>query len=302
MDFLLRVSFALFAPSRVCFLMLAGTIAGCTQTRPTTQPSGGYFGPTESMPQVIACINANNQRIPTLWASVASFDIWANDPSRNRTDYINGDGGNLFYRAPGEFRLRGKKVPLGLILDVGLNREQYWLAALAPGPDVMWFGTVGQAVDPSADLPMRPELLRDVLAVGLFNKDLLTPPYPVMRFNPDRDAYMFVFCRQRDHRVIAEKEVWYDRATLNPMVVILFNSDGRPVLRAYLSDHRPIVGVSHRTVVAMAYDLFFPETRSRMVLKLENAEIQHGSAPNDASFRFPGVDIVKTAKNIDAKD
>ena len=295
---------AIFALSRLwlSLLMLAGFIAGCTPTAPTTKPSGGYLGPTESMSQVIARINANNRQIPTLWASVASFDIWANDPTRNSTDYINGDGGYLFYRAPGEFRLRGKKVPLGLILDVGLNARQYWLAALAPGPDVMWFGTVGHAAAPSADLPIRPELLRDILAVGLFKTDLLAQPYPVMRFNTDRDAYMFLFCRERDGRVIAEKEVWYDRATLNPTVVILFDPGGRPVLRAYLSDHRAVAGVSHRAVVAMHYDLFFPETRSRMVLKLENAEVQHGSAPNDANFRFPGVDIVKTAKNIDAQD
>ena len=303
-DFLLRVFFALFVLSRLClcFLMLAGALAGCAQTRPTTQPSGGYFGPTESMPQVIARINANNKRIPTLWALVASFDVWARDPRSDKTDYINGSGGYLFYRGPDEFRLRGNKDLAGLILDIGMNAEQYWLAAPSPGPDVMWYGTVGHAVDLSADLPIRPELLSEVLGVSVIDENLLDEPYPVMRFNTDRDAYMFLFCRANKDRVIVQKEVWYDRATLKAILVILFDSDGRPILRAYLANHQKISGGGDLPAVAMDYDLLFPQTRSRMVLRLERAEIQHKGVPNDASFRFPGVDVVKTAKNIDAKD
>lgn len=283
----------------VALLCLA---AGCAHTQPTSRPSGGYFGPTESMPQVVARLNARNSRIPSLWARIKDFEVWANDPQRNKTDYVNGSGGYLFYRAPGEFRLRGTKDMAGLILDVGMNDDRYWLAAPSPGPDVMWWGTVGRAIDPTTDLPIRPELLKDVLAISVFDQDLLAVPYPVMRFNTDRDAYMFIFCRVDGERVIAEKEIWYDRATLNPIVVILFDPDGRPVLRAYLADHRQISGQADLPAIAMSYDLLFPQTRSRMLLKLEVAEIQRNGAPSDVSFRFPGQDIVKTVKNIDAKE
>ena len=254
------------------------------------------------MPQVIARINANNKRIPTLWALIGSFDVWARNPGTDKTDYINGSGGYLFYRGPDEFRLRGNKDLAGLILDVGMNGEQYWLAALSPGPDVMWWGTVGHAVAASADLPIRPELLSEVLGISIFDDDFLAEPYPVMRFNTDRDAYMFLFCRADGDRVIAQKEVWYDRATLKAILVILFDSDGRPILRAHLTNHQKISGGGDLPAVAMGYDLLFPQTRSRLVLRLEKAEIQHKGVPGDASFRFPGVDIVKTAKNIDAKD
>lgn len=254
------------------------------------------------MPQVIARINSNNKKIPSLWAIVKDFDVWARDPRTGKTDYVNGSGGYLFYRAPADFRLRGNKDVAGLILDVGMNAQQYWLAALSPGPDVMWYGTVGHAVDPAADLPIRPELLSEVLGVSIFGENLLAEPYPVMRFNTDRDAYMFLFCQTDGGRVITQKEVWYDRETLSPILVILFDSGGRPILRAYLTEHQKISGEANLPAIAMSYDLLFPETRSRMVLRLAKAEVQHRGAPGDASFRFPGVDIVKTAKNIDAKD
>src|SRR5947209_11707342 len=40
--------------------------AGCN----TCPKPSGYFGPTDSMDRVVADINANNEKIPSLWSSL----------------------------------------------------------------------------------------------------------------------------------------------------------------------------------------------------------------------------------------
>jgi len=41
-------------------------------------------------------------------------------------------------------------------------------------------------------------------------------------------------------RYVAQKEVWYDRKTKLPIKVLLFDPNGRVVLRADLSKHKPV--------------------------------------------------------------
>jgi hypothetical protein len=40
--------------------------------------------------------------------------------------------------------------------------------------------------------------------------------------------------------------------------------------------------------VATNYRLFFPDTQSRIALKLNEVESSHAGAPNEYSFQFPG--------------
>ena len=61
-----------------------------------------------------------------------------------------------------------------------------------------------------------------------------------MRFNNDADAYMFLWNVKLPDRWAVQKEIWYDRATLLPKLVLLFDENGRVVLRAYLSNYKSV--------------------------------------------------------------
>ena len=61
-----------------------------------------------------------------------------------------------------------------------------------------------------------------------------------MRFNNDADVYMFVWSIRGIDRFIAQKEIWYDRATKQPRRVYLFDDNGRVILRAFLRNHAPL--------------------------------------------------------------
>src|SRR5512133_2995043 len=125
--------------------------AGCAPKQPpTTQRS--YFGPTKTLPEVIAGINQNNAAIPTLWSR---FDFEAEiKESRDKKSETVVDKGRLQYRAPAEFRLIANKELVGPILDLGMNRERYWMIAPKPGPDTMWWGYVkGGSTEINSEVP-----------------------------------------------------------------------------------------------------------------------------------------------------
>jgi hypothetical protein len=147
-------------------------------------------------------------------------------------------------------------------------------------------------------------LLLEVLGVQPIPTNLLEPPVPVMRFNNDRDSYMILWNEKVRDRWLARKEIWYDRKTLSPRLVTLFDHDGRIVLRAYLSNHKPveIEGAARETwpQVATSYDLLFPDTGSKMLVNLvDGVAIKHNNAPNSRSFIFPEDPGVSRVIQID---
>ncbi len=268
-------------------LTLAALLAAaCAPEKPVgPQP---YLGPTESMAAVVAAINANNQPIATLWAT-HDFEAWIVDENHDE-HFVNGRG-VLLYQKPFGLLLQGKK-DLGKVFEIGSNRDRYWLTLLM-GPETMWWGDYANLAKPRARhaIPIRPDAFMEILGVGDIDTDFRREPAPVMRFNNDADAYMFVWSFPGPDRRIAQKEIWYDRASKRPTLILLFDPDGRIILRAYLSDPRPIItdGVpdDQRPVIAGTYRLYFPENGSKMTLRLSEVRASKRGIPNDRTFAFP---------------
>lgn len=279
-------------------LFICGFIlcSGCTPKKPKQREP--WFGPTESLETVIQKINENNSRIPTLWmqgASSGGFEAWVRD-DRNKEIFLNGDV-TLMFRSPRDLRIRGKKPGIGQVFDVGSNADRYWMQ-VGGEVDTLWWGDYANASGPRPEaMPVRPDLLLQVLGVATLDTNLLEQPVPVMRFNNDAHAYMLVWNVRSADRWVALKEVWYDRETFLPQLVVLFDANGRIVLRAYLSHHESVGTEGGK--VATHYQLFFPETRTKLNLKLNEAKLSHNGFPRDASFAFPGEDAASKVICID---
>jgi hypothetical protein len=112
---------------------------------------------------------------------------------------------------------------------------------------------------------------------------------------------MFTWNRPLTNRWVAEKEVWYDLETKLPKLILLFDANGRIILRAYLSDHKSIPETGG--TIATRYELFFPENKSQMSFHITDlhAYIIKGKVkiPNPGSFAFPQEPGVK--KQIEIK-
>jgi hypothetical protein len=245
---------------------------------PSQKKELGYYGPTDPILTVVDDINQNNQRIKTLWAK-GDFSAW----------------------------ITGEKCRVGRVFDIGSNDTEYWLI-VKPEIDMMWYGdyrrVAAPTTRPGAQIPIRPDLLLEILGIGEIDTDLVRQPVPVMRFNNDADAYMLVWnvkATSAPDRWVAQKEVWYDRATKRPKLVALFDENGRIVLRAYLSEHKPIAGAAKPAPqLASKYDLYFPQTDTKMQLTLGDIRAKNDKGfPTDASFAFPGTEAAAQTINLD---
>lgn len=261
-------------------------LAGC---HPPVKAPAGYYGRTDPMMKVVEDVNQNNQAIPTLWSSI---DYKATVVDANRKPHtVKGDG-VLMYRTPRDMRLIGNVVAVGTVFEVGSMADRYWLV-LKPEMETMWWGyhrNVGKPCVTEA-LPIPPYYVVEVLGAATIDTNFNTLPAPTMRFDNDRDVYAFVWVAKLPDRWFAVKEVWYDRKTKLPVRVMLYDVNGRVVLRAELGNHKPIE-VKDRPrekwpKVASTFRLFFPDTGTRMELDLTDVMLDKRGIPTRRGMVFP---------------
>lgn len=275
---------------------LVALLCGCRSHAPP--PPKGYFGPTEPMSAVVQQINANNNAIPTLRVA-GDFEAQVVDQGKNH--FVNGDI-TLLYRAPDAIRLIAKKDIAGPVFEAGSDGDRYWLIVKAD-TDTMWCGRIKNLdrVD-RKQLPIRPDALIEVLGVDPIPTDFLGPLAPTMRFNNDADAYMINFNVRLPDRWAVRKEVWFDRQTKLARLVLLFDENGRIVVRAYLSNQRAIeteAAPDARPRLATRYQVYFPDTGTTMRFDLDDLALTRGRAPNDQTFTFPANPGVSRVINLD---
>ncbi len=278
--------------------LLCVALTGCP---PPPPPPKGYYGITHEMPEVVSRINANNARIHSLWAKMDFTAVMYDDD--NRGHRVDGDG-TVIYLKPGHLRMVGTKPFVGRIFEIGGNAERYWLI-VQPEVSEMWWGWHRNLGKPCArELPIPPDLVTEVFGVSDIARNFLQQPVPTMRFSNEDDAYLFLWSVAGRDRWIARKEVWYDRATFLPIRVIFYDDDGRALLRAKLSEHKPVEvegsveGEQPR--IATRYDLFFPETKTTMLFTLGSVRERNRGVPTPRSFPFPAEPGVDRITQIDA--
>ena len=294
-----------FVPILAVLCLLAGC---CPSTHPQVEQTHLWLGPTDSMAKVVADINANNSKIPTLWAH-HYYEADVVD-EKKRSHHVAGDG-VLLYQAPISMRLRATATAIGTVFEIGSNPQSFWFEL---GPDTgstLWWGNYADLsqIDPdSAGIPIRPDMVRDVLGIATINTNFSELPAPTMRYVAEGDAYVFIWIAKRVDRWVALREVWYDRATKRAKLVLLYDSNGRIVLRAvfdpkqYRQVQVPDLPRDQWPWMPFDYKLSFPETGSLLRITLDQAQLTNNvgngvTVPNPKSFRMPnpenaGVDKV----------
>jgi hypothetical protein len=93
------------------------------------------------MNEVVAGINANNDRIRTLYMTHkfgAKLVEMTKDGKRRETN-IDGDG-VIMYQAPDNLYMNGRHPLVGKLFTLGCNPREYWLAVAQEKVDAIWFG------------------------------------------------------------------------------------------------------------------------------------------------------------------
>jgi hypothetical protein len=283
-------------------VLVALVVFGASCTHTTKQPIG-YWGPTEPMSKVVAQVNANNSAIPTLYArQEIQADLY--DKSRNKSFYVNSSG-DVFLRKPRELLLRGRHDLAGKIFEIGSTDEVFWFTTYGNQDERYWghYRNLGKPC--MEEMPVRPDLIGEVLGISAINTNLLEPPFPTMRFNHDADAYMLVWNARLPTQYYAEREIWYDRKTYLPVKVIIYDFDGRVLVRANLTNHRPLEVPNQSKEnwprIASNYSLMFPQSKSTMVLKLSDmALVSKTGHPKAGTIVFKDDPDVSKVIQVDA--
>lgn len=276
------------ATSETALLLLFAPVLGGCVPKAATQSISPYYGPTESLDELVTDINANVEPLPTLWAK---GDFEATIVDHGHKTNVSG-AAYLMHARPQKMLFIGRADVVGEVFRMGSNAEQYWLTVKGD-VDTCWWGTYANMdrVDEDA-LPVRPDLVEAVLGLEPLDTDFTRQPCPVMRFNNDAHAYMIVWMVKGPDRWLSQKEIWYDLDTKLPRLVNLFDANGRVVLSAYLSEHKPVQMGSDSTqpksgpLFATRYRLFFPDSGSELQLHLTDLQLESRGHPNAANFAF----------------
>ena len=282
------------------------TCAGCgPKIRKANRTNKFYDGPTQSLGDVVTRINANNDRLKTLYLThdFAAQIVEKTKAGKTRKTDVDGRG-VIMYQAPDNLYMNGRHPLAGKIFEIGCNPEAYWLGVPQEKVDTVWHGRMEHLGKPCAQpIPIRPDLLMQVLGVSTIDPNLARFPAPVMRFNNDEDAYMLTWIAPDVDRFIAKREVWYDRKTMYPRLVNLFDPEGRILVSAYLSEHRRVkvdgVKEADWPFIPGKYELLFTADRSRMTIKVEDAYLRYKGAPDPRVFRLPNLDSYATQNQLD---
>lgn len=293
----LLVSCRLFSTAGAAVIAFT-LLAGCCEKK-------YYNGPTDPMNKVVADINANNSKVPSLYAHhYYEADIV---DEKHHSRHVSGDG-VLLYLAPRNMRLRGNAPVLGNVFDLGCNSKSYWLKLSPDTGDTMWWGSwadFGQMNPDATGIPIRPDMVLDMLCITTMNADFNELPAPIMRFNNEGNgSYVFVWIGKLPNRWVALREVWYDRVTKRPRLVLLYDTNGRVVMRAEFEtkDFRqvPVEGMPKEQwpYIPGNYRLIFPDSGSRLVFSFDDAMLKRTGTPiipNPKSFIMPDPE------NVDVK-
>jgi hypothetical protein len=271
------------------FILVAAGLCACTAPAPPM--TAGYYGPTLSLGELVGRINENNGKISSLWAR-EHFEGTIVDRANNKSARIDGYG-NLLYTGPNQMKLTAKNE-LVTLFEMGSDGQRFWL--YEDHDQVFWWGEFSAIGNmDSAEIPVRPDMVMEILGVRPVDPSLLHEPAPTMRFSNFSDAYMVDWLEPAGDHWVVVKEIWYDRRTLLPQRVLLFDGQGRVALWARLSNYvrmkMPSGDENQWPWVASEYQLSFPYTGTTISFELSDVSLKHTaggtSFPNAATYRMP---------------
>jgi hypothetical protein len=294
---------------RASILLVVIMIAGCCPPPPPPKPA--YTGPTDPMETVIAAINHNSGRIPTLWTQL-NYSATLVDPQKHTSDSVSGDGAML-YTWPKSLLLSGNKDIAGEVFQLGSDDTAFWVKLRSGGDTYnFWWGHYANLGKPGCKpIPIRPDMVLQVLGISVYAPNFLEQPVPVMRFDNENDVYIFDRNIETGDHWETQEEIWYDRLTKLPTRVLLYGRDGRVALRALLSNPAGVPLANTPKVqwplIARHYDLSFPDTGSGISFDFDDPALSHtfrrSTVPNAGSFELnipddPRVKVIQIDADV----
>ena len=286
-------------------LLLLLLLAGCkTAASDAVRADGEVL----NLPELVRRVNANNERLPSMVAR-GYLEAVIVEEAGGDGRYVNG-AVNVLHLKPGRLLIKADKDAIGGLFELGTDGKKLWFHDDLN--DVAYVGTIGN-LDPraAAELPLRPDLVLQVLGVNLLQTDLTKFPAPLLEVDPQNGLMMVRFVEPAVlgvPRLRVSKQVWYELPAEPgglplPRKVILSDDDGNAVLLADVGDFTR-VGGDDGPVVARRFGVFLPQTGSKLRIELDRLALRDGrgfrAVPNERTFAFdPAARRMESVVDLD---
>lgn len=209
-------------------------MAGCTPPE-TVRPT---LAPDVPKSVVIARVNENADAMDFLLRAggVSATGEYLREGHRESFHLT----GTLLYRKPMNLYLKLEHI--GGSIEAGSNDQEFWFWEKIDTPRYCWGMHELMPDDVEADIPLRPDLLVEILGFGGLPPDTTGPQGPLFWVGPQHCELVFMDRDDNDQLYIT-KTVDLDRA--EPFLVrsvVFFKPDGNPWMQAKLSDYRKVEG------------------------------------------------------------
>jgi hypothetical protein len=217
-------------------MVLAG-VAGCPNGRPSP------FEEPLPMNSVIERVNDNNRQMDFLLQGRISSATgrWRRGPDESAQSTSFDMKGALLYRKPRNLYLRLTHT-LGGQLEAGSNEREFWVWERLRENRYWWGEHQWLKEGQDVDLPIRPDVLLDVLGVGDLPSETTGPRGPVLWVVEAEYQLIFMDVDETGQSYIAKVMDVGRRPPYLIDSIRYFNRDGVPSMLVRLSDYREVEG------------------------------------------------------------
>jgi len=246
----------------VTLFAAAGSAAGAADAAPAVA------GPAE----VVAAHNAWADSVQHIWSRAA---VTINFPVGKKREQHDLDG-HFFIHKPDRLFVHGEVLGQD-VFRLGLNAERFWLW-IRPEVNTVWTGRRGGVGE--RDLILSPA---DLMAACGTSRIDLARDAPA-EFVALRRHYILTEQRRAAAATLPARRTWFDRTTLRPVRVDLFDDVGRRLVMAELLKYEPV----GTTTVCTAYRVrFYGDEDVVLVLCLSKVRLDKPPNPRLFQYRLP---------------
>lgn len=245
-------------------LVLACGIAGCPRVEPGLGP------PEEPLPlqAVIERVNWNSGRMDFLLRGVNGSAVgrWRRSSDDTTPSTSFDMKVVLLYRKPRNLYLRMEHT-LGGMIEAGSNSREFWVWERAKENRYYWGEHQWLTNDAEIDLPVRPDVLLDVLGVGDLPTDTTGSQGPVLWVCENGYQLVFLDYDDQGQGYISKVMEIGRREPYLVQKILYFHPDGRPVMQVLLSDYRLVEGSEVRAPHKIEMDSMEADNDNHMTLR-----------------------------------
>ena len=270
------------ASQQACALaaLTALLLPACVPELPPLAP------PAAPLPEVVARVNANNERINAVYAArCALAGVLTDENGRARRVDLQGP---LRYAKPRQLYLDLQAFGgLAGAARIGSNPLRYWLAINGGELDKFVWGKY-EHLDESdvREFPLRPDLLIEALGVNPLPRARGGLLEPVRQTSSEYDELIYLRFTH-DGRLVIDREYYIDRRP--PFLIrriVLRDAAGAEAMVARLSNYKPVGG--NGPLTAKTIELSWPQQQATLELKLWARKLMVWDAPRrEKVFAFP---------------